>query len=61
MTYEEARRILDPETTIDALAEIEYYAGFGAEEARIKAVEDACMLACDAIDKIINNREGQQN
>lgn len=45
MTREEAIRILDPETTAEALAEIDYYAGFRGEEAAIKAVEDACILA----------------
>ena len=33
MTREEAIRILDPETTTEALAEIEYYAGYRGEEA----------------------------
>lgn len=45
MTREEAIRILDPETTAEALAEIEYYAGLRGKEAAIKAVEDACILA----------------
>lgn len=49
MTIEEAIRILDPETTAEALAEIEYYAGFRGKEAEIKAVEDACILAVAAI------------
>ena len=49
MTREEAIRILDPETTEEALAEIEYYAGFRGKEASIKAVEDACILAVAAL------------
>ena len=49
MTREEAIRILDPETTSAALAEIEYYAGFRGKEAAIKAVEDACILAVAAL------------
>ena len=49
MTIEEAIRILDPETTAEALAEIEYYAGFRGKEAAIKAVEDACILAVAAL------------
>ena len=49
MTREEAIRILDPETTAEALAEIEYYAGFRGKEAAIKAVEDACILAVAAL------------
>lgn len=49
MTREEAIRILDPETTAEALAEIDYYAGFRGKEAEIKAVEDACILAVAAL------------
>ena len=37
MTREEAIRILDPETTGEALAEIEYYAGFSGKKAAIHA------------------------
>ena len=49
MTREEAIRILDPETTAEALAEIKYYAGFNGEAAVKKAVDDACILAVAAI------------
>ena len=49
MTREEAIRILDPETTAEALAEIEYYAGLRGKEAAIKAVDDACILAVAAL------------
>ena len=49
MTREEAIRILDPETTTEALAEIEYYAGFRGQEAVTKAVDDACILAVAAL------------
>ncbi len=51
MTYEEAKRILHPDTTIDALTEIEYYAGFNGKEARLKAVDEACVVACEALEK----------
>ena len=51
MTREEAIRILDPSTTREALAEIEYYAGFNGYEAVIKAVEDACIMAIEALQK----------
>lgn len=57
MTYEEARKILHPDTTLQALAEIEYYAGFGGQEAKIKAVEEACSIACEALDVIIKNNQ----
>ena len=49
MTREEAIRILDPETTGEALAEIEYYNGFGGKTAAVQAVSDACALAVAAL------------
>lgn len=51
MTHEEAARILDPDTTQEALAEIEYYAGFRGEEAMMGAVNDARRIAVDALRK----------
>ena len=45
MTREEAIRILDPETTAEAMAEIEYYGGFSGRVAVVQAVLDACVLA----------------
>ena len=53
MTYEEAIKILHPNTTLTALAEVEYYGGFNGQEAKIKAVEEACLLACEALEKQI--------
>lgn len=32
MTYEQAKKILHPDTTLETLEEIEYYAGFNGEE-----------------------------
>lgn len=49
MTREEAIRILDPETTGQALAEIEYYGGFSGRTAAVQAVSDACVLAVAAL------------
>ena len=49
MTREEAIRILDPETTVEALAEIEYYGGFSGKNAAVQAVSDACILAVAAL------------
>ena len=49
MTREEAIRILDPETTAEALAEIEYYNGFTGKAAAVQAVSDACVLAVAAL------------
>ena len=49
MTREEAIRILDPDTTGEALAEIEYYNGFSGKTAAARAVSDACILAVAAL------------
>ena len=49
MTREEAIRILDPDTTGEALAEIEYYNGFNYKNAAVQAVSDACILAASAL------------
>ena len=49
MTREEAIWILDPETTGEALAEIEYYNGFSGKTAAVQAVLDACILAVAAL------------
>ena len=51
MTEKEAIRILSPETTIQALAEIEYYAGFNGQKAKMKAVDEACVVAVKAMRK----------
>ena len=49
MTIQEAILILDPETTIEALAEIEYYAGFSGKKAKIHAVDEACEIAVETM------------
>lgn len=51
MTAQEAIKLLHPDTTKEAIAEIKYYCGFHGKEAAIKAIEDACLLACDALEK----------
>ena len=56
MTYEEAMKILHPNTTFTALAEVEYYGGFNGQEAKIKAVEEACLIACKALEKQISKK-----
>ena len=57
MNYKEARRILHPDTTAEALAEIEYYAGFKGHEAQMKAIEEACLLACKAMEEVDNENK----
>lgn len=49
MTYEAAKRILHPDTTREALAEI----GFKGKEKLQDAVDEACLIACEALDKQI--------
>lgn len=56
MTCGEARNILHPGTTLQALAEIEYYAGFSGKEAKIKAVDEACLIACESLDRELIQR-----
>lgn len=45
MDINDAIRILDPETTRAALAEIEYYGGFSGRLAKAEAVREACEIA----------------
>lgn len=49
MTVDEAIRLLDPETTGQAIEEIKYYRGFSGRDAAIQAIEDACNLAVKAL------------
>lgn len=49
MTNEQAAKILDPDSSKDALAAISYYAGFGGEEAELAVIRDACRLAVIAL------------
>lgn len=49
MTYEAAKRILHPDTTREALAEIEFKGKGKSQE----AVDEACLKACAALDKRI--------
>lgn len=51
MTRKEAIRLLDPETTAEAITEIEYYAGFSGKTASIQAITEACELAVEDMRK----------
>lgn len=53
MTIREAIRLLDPATTAEAIAEIEYYAGFSGRTAAVQAISDACVIACDIMRKYL--------
>ena len=52
MTIDRAIEILDPDTTAEALAEVQYYGGFRGNEALVKACEDACIVAVDALKRV---------
>ena len=56
MSIKEAIRILDPETSEDAITEIKYYAGFNKEKI-IGKVEEACVLACDIMCEHLEDTE----
>lgn len=60
MTYEEAIRILHPDTTVAAIAEYEYYGGFHGKQAGVKAVEDACLVACEAMKKLLKKETNKK-
>ena len=53
MTIEEAIKLLHPDTTGEGIMELEYYGGFESKENVIKAIEEACILACEALEKQI--------
>lgn len=52
MTREEAIKILSPDTTAAALAEVEYYNGFSGHTAKVQAVSEACDLAVEALKRL---------
>lgn len=56
MSIEEAIRILDPETSADAIAEIKYYAGFNKDKP-IEKVNEACVVACDVMREYKNRNQ----
>lgn len=47
MEIDQAVKILNPDTSVEALTEIEYYGGFYGKQAMMEAVNDACKLACE--------------
>ena len=53
MDYKEAIEILHPDTTAKKLIEIEYYNGFSGKAACIEAVNEASVVACEAMEKQI--------
>lgn len=51
MDVREAIKILHPDTTVKALNRIECFGEFYGAVARLKAIDEACLLACEALEK----------
>ena len=45
MDINEAIRFLDPETTAEAIAEVEYYGGFSGKDKAIQKINESCDVA----------------
>lgn len=61
MTYKQAIRLLHPDTTAEAIAEIECKYGFRGQKAAINKYGKACRLACKAMEKQIPKKpEGRK-
>ena len=58
MTIEEACRLLDPATTAEELAKIEYYHGFSGKKACIEALDEACTILVEFARS--HNKEGEK-
>lgn len=54
MTAKEAIEILHPDTTARTLLRIEYsgYGDLNGKQAMKEAVDDACLMACEALEKL---------
>ena len=57
MTAKEAHAILHPDTTAASIWEIKMDV---SNEAAMKAVEDACIVACEALEKQIPKKPGEK-
>jgi hypothetical protein len=53
MTEKQAIRLLHPDTTAEAIAEIEYKHGFRGKQAAVNKINKACVIACKAMEKQI--------
>lgn len=51
MTINQAIRILDPATTAEELATIEYYGGLHGREKMVAACDEACRMAVGIMQK----------
>ena len=55
MTIAQAIHLLDPETTVEAIAEVEYYHGFNGRTAAIQAITEASIIACEIMRKYMED------
>lgn len=57
MTINQAIRILDPETTAEELATIEYYGGLRGREKMVAACDEACRMAVQIMRKYLEEQK----
>lgn len=57
MTINQAIRILDPATTAEELATIEYYGGLHGREKMMAACEEACCIAAGTMRKYLEEND----
>ena len=57
MTLEQAIRILDPATTAEELATIEYYGGLLGREKMVAACDEACRVAVQIMRKYLEEQK----
>lgn len=57
MTINQAIRILDPETTAEELATIEYYGGLHGREKMVVACDEACRMAVQIMRKYMEEQK----
>lgn len=59
MDMQQAIRLLHPDTTKEALAEFaeaEYYGDSNAHEKAIALINEACIVACDTMQRVLDRR-----
>lgn len=57
MTINQAIRILDPETSTEALGEIKYYSELDGHEKMVAACEEACRVAVRIMRKYLEEQK----
>ena len=57
MTINQAIRILDPDTSAEALGEIEYYGELHGREKMVAACDEACRVAVQIMRKYLEEQK----